>query len=147
MNHIAETPSADSRDSWKSRMVAKIKECRDAVKNMMSFDVSYVCRTPTKTDSCDLKATSSDIVAFSSLALKHNQHNEPILTRNSFGETNDANSFDTVDTATRKTWNYGTLEFEHLNKPAEKSYSKFCEDFRMNNRTSSPTKNPVHTRL
>ncbi|XP_026674174.1 uncharacterized protein LOC108630651 isoform X3 [Ceratina calcarata] len=75
MNHIAETLNAElskssSCASWKSRMLAKIKECRDAIKNVMSFDMLRGYRTPTKTNSCDMKAMCSDIVAFSSLALK-----------------------------------------------------------------------------
>ncbi|KAK9295926.1 hypothetical protein QLX08_009896 [Tetragonisca angustula] len=82
--------------SWRSRMLDKVKEYRDAIKNMMTFDkTSNTFRTTringirSSNSSIHMRATTSlssipDVITFSSIALKHEGYKDmPILTRGS----------------------------------------------------------------
>ncbi|XP_060824963.1 uncharacterized protein LOC132911932 [Bombus pascuorum] len=82
--------------SWRSRMLDKVKECRDAIKNMVAFDKSPNNVKTTQTAGKRLsnsfihtRATTSlssipDVITFSSIALKHKEYEDvPILMRDS----------------------------------------------------------------
>ncbi|KOC62647.1 hypothetical protein WH47_05289 [Habropoda laboriosa] len=77
--------------TWRTRMLAKVKECRDAIKNMMAFDkIPNNVETARGLDNSNIppRATASmssipDIITFSSIALKHKDYDyEPLLTDN-----------------------------------------------------------------
>ncbi|CAD1475875.1 unnamed protein product, partial [Heterotrigona itama] len=80
--------------SWRSRMLDKVKEYRDAIKNMMTFDktangfqTARINDKRSSNSSIDMRATTSlssipDVVTFSSIALKYKEYEDiPIAMR------------------------------------------------------------------
>ncbi|KAG6795075.1 hypothetical protein HZU73_09525 [Apis mellifera caucasica] len=78
--------------SWRSRMLDKVKECRDAIKNMMTFDkltntyetTHIVGKTPIIPRAATSMSSIPDVITFSGIALKHKEYEDiPILMRDS----------------------------------------------------------------
>ena len=144
--------------SWRSKMLVKVKECRDAIKNMITFDklpntIETAQRTIVNGASFSSnvsrhKKTSSlpDVITFSSVALKDEEYdNEENLTSNSTLNSNEkevntsAEVNDTVDrfTTSHDTTNNSLKSFLLLEKQVMEEYLDEKEAFTIKKKISA----------
>ncbi|XP_076295982.1 uncharacterized protein LOC143216616 [Lasioglossum baleicum] len=86
------SPTVDNCGSWKSKMFAKIKECKDAIKNAVKFD-----RTTIESENAASRGSTGlkmpDIITFSEIAKKSEEEEFSVDSPLSTPETERSNAW------------------------------------------------------